>query len=300
MSAPVSPVTEDYIHQISPAESRHIERFLRLAGLATALFVLLVGVAMATANRWLVFVSLESERRFMVPYVEFASKHFTVRAEAAPESRAFTDRLVKNLAATLSLPEGFSLEVHLLDTSASNAFATLGGHIFVTRGLLNSLATENSLAMVLAHEIAHITNRDPITGAGRALLFNLLFYLATGQSSAESVSRIGAEVALNTFSRSQEKAADLEALRTLHRAYGHAAGATTFFEQYRDLIAKGGEGDETGKLGDYPELIASHPDLNSRIDSIKAEIARNHWRTGEAIPYPEALARELTEAFRQP
>ncbi|WP_010257095.1 M48 family metalloprotease [Treponema primitia] len=46
--------------------------------------------------------------------------------------------------------------VSILDSPDLNAFATTGGHIFVCRGLLEAVSSEDALAAVLAHEIAHI------------------------------------------------------------------------------------------------------------------------------------------------
>ena len=56
-----------------------------------------------------------------------------------------------------SLFNGYYLAI--LDTGEINAFATSGGHIFVTRGLINVARTEDALAGVIAHEIAHIQLR---------------------------------------------------------------------------------------------------------------------------------------------
>ena len=47
----------------------------------------------------------------------------------------------------------------MLDTDAVNAFATPGGFIFVTRGLLENLKTEAELAGVLGHEVGHVAGR---------------------------------------------------------------------------------------------------------------------------------------------
>jgi len=46
--------------------------------------------------------------------------------------------------------------VAMLDSNEINAFATSGGHIFVTRGLVNAAKSEDALAGVIAHEVAHI------------------------------------------------------------------------------------------------------------------------------------------------
>ena len=82
--------------------------------------------------------------------------------------------------------------MHYDDDADVNAFATLGGHIVVYPGLLEAVPDENALAMVLAHEIAHVRHRHPIVGLSRS-------------------------------------AADATALETLARAYGHVGGADRFF-----------------------------------------------------------------------
>ena len=93
---------------------------------------------------------------------------------AGIELQALADRL----SAHMSLPRDLRLTVHYQDDEAVNAFATLGGHIFVNRGLLQHLPSENALAMVMAHEIAHAANRDPAAAMGGALLL----FRRTGQS----------------------------------------------------------------------------------------------------------------------
>ena len=51
----------------------------------------------------------------------------------------------------------------ILNSSAINAFASPNGVIFVTTGLLDSLDNEDELAAVLAHEVAHINNKDGVS-----------------------------------------------------------------------------------------------------------------------------------------
>jgi predicted Zn-dependent protease len=52
--------------------------------------------------------------------------------------------------------------VMILDSPEMNAFATSGGHIFISRGLAEAVASEDMLAAVIAHEIAHIQLRHGI------------------------------------------------------------------------------------------------------------------------------------------
>ena len=52
--------------------------------------------------------------------------------------------------------------VVILDSNDINAFTTSGGHIFLTRGLVNIAKTEDALAAVIAHEVAHCQLRHSI------------------------------------------------------------------------------------------------------------------------------------------
>ena len=74
-----------------------------------------------------------------------------------PALTAYLNRICNALAVNSLRPEIFNgYRVAILDTDEINAFATPGGHIFLTRGLINSAASEDALAAVIAHEIAHI------------------------------------------------------------------------------------------------------------------------------------------------
>ena len=73
-----------------------------------------------------------------------------------------TEQALSQLLNKLIGEHALPVSVHYLaDEATPNAFATLGGHIFITRGLLENVQSENGLAMVLAHEYAHIELRHP-------------------------------------------------------------------------------------------------------------------------------------------
>ena len=78
-------------------------------------------------------------------------------------SRKLTDylnRICMAITINSSRPTLFSgYYVEILDTDEICAFASSGGHIFVSRGLIKSAASEDVLAAVIAHEVAHIQKR---------------------------------------------------------------------------------------------------------------------------------------------
>ncbi|MDR1105166.1 MAG: M48 family metalloprotease [Treponema sp.] len=131
-------------------------------------------------------------------------------------------------------PEIFNgYHVGILNTREVNAFATPGGHIFVTRGLLECAPSEDALAAVIAHEIAHIQihhaaaiikDQRLVTGlsqtASRAA--SIASRNADPQQRAALFSRSVAAMVTtlfkNGFSREQEFEADAEAVVLLRSA----------------------------------------------------------------------------------
>jgi len=175
---------------------------------------------------------------------------------------AYLQNLANQLATAQQLPEGMFITTHYIDTDTVNAFATLGGNIIIFRGLIEKLPNENALAMVMAHEIAHIKHRDPMVAAGRGLTVALALASLTGFGDGQVAQQLLNNVGLITtlsFNRNQEEKADAEALNTLLEYYGHAKGAEVLFEIL-----------ENEQAGSTPPLfLSTHPLNENRINTIK-------------------------------
>jgi len=79
---------------------------------------------------------------------------------ANPALTAYLNKIC--LAITINSPKptlfsGYWVEI--LDSDGIYAFATSGGHIFISRGLIDIAPSEDALAAVIAHEVAHIQLR---------------------------------------------------------------------------------------------------------------------------------------------
>jgi predicted Zn-dependent protease len=129
--------------------------------------------------------------------------------------------------------------VLILDSPEINAFATLGGHIFVTLGLVEAADSEDALAAVIAHEIAHIH-----LGHGAELIQNMRLTqeLSTAANRAEGIAARGASpearknlfagqvremvnaMVVNGYAQAQEFEADSRALAILAAAGYEPAG----------------------------------------------------------------------------
>ncbi len=82
----------------------------------------------------------------------------------APKTTAYLNKICGTIAMNSDTPYLYKgYYVGIIDTDEINAMATPGGHIFVSRGLIKSVDSEDALAAVLAHEIAHIQLKHSIT-----------------------------------------------------------------------------------------------------------------------------------------
>ena len=75
-----------------------------------------------------------------------------------PEVRNYVQDIVNRIVGTLP-PQPYKFRTSVLLEPSLNAFATPGGFVFVHTGLIQNLNHESELAGVLAHEIAHVTQR---------------------------------------------------------------------------------------------------------------------------------------------
>ena len=182
--------------------------------------------------------------------------------------------LGQRLAADAELPEDMQLQFHLVKADdLPNAFATLGGHIFVTTGLIRQIDSENALAMVIAHEIAHIRYRHPVRGMSSGLVIQFMLSLITGSQSTGLTTLVGQTglLTLFSFSRSMETDADRAALDTLYRHYGTLDGADVFFAMMLDRRQRPA----------WQAMFETHPDTGRRLALIRQAIAE---RTGDTTP----------------
>ena len=274
----------EYVHEISEEEAERIRRFGYQVAIGTALFVALIVVAIAFAPRWIKLIGHEAERDFVEPYVGWANEYLLDSSD--PVLQSYIEQLGDEVAANMDLPQGLDLQFYLIEGETVNAFTTLGGHIFVFEGLLFELDDENSLAMVLGHEIAHALNRDPLSMMSRGILLQVLVASLSGNGGIDpsTTSELGFDLMLNAYSREQEEAADELAVIALHRQYGHVGGATDLFETLKESY-----GDD-----EPPELLSSHPDTDDRIKSIRAIAKERGWGFEATNPYPDEVIEALS------
>lgn len=222
-------------------------------------FILTAGVfAIVIVSFYLLIVTVD----FFADKIPFAWEQ-SIPVDSLLESEtsevpAYLEGLTHQVAADMSLPEDMQVTLHYVNSDTVNAFATLGGHIVLHRGLLEKLRSEDELVMVIAHEIAHLKYRHPISSASHSLLAMMLLSLFT--SSADDILNrlMGTSglLALMKFSRDYEYNADAAAVDVLLHRYGHAQGAVALFDVFK--------AEHTG--GEPLEFLNTHPLTERRIN----------------------------------
>ena len=177
------------------------------------------------------------------------------------------------LAMSSDRPEIFAgYHFRVLDTDEINAFATPGGFVFVTRGMLRKVESEDQLAGVLAHELAHVCLKHGLKSIRSARLTQAFSILAVEAGKAYTQAELGqlteafegalndivGTLVVNGYGRGLEADADARAATFMKRA-GYNPGALAAF------IGKLGQGAPQQK-----GFAKTHPDSADRLKKLAA------------------------------
>lgn len=157
----------------------------------------------------------------------------------------------------------------ILDSPTVNAMAIPGGHIYVTRGMLAHLNNEDQLAVVLAHEIGHITARHAARRAwqqqlGQGLLLGGALLGQVFGLPAQQLLNLGgtaAQLIFLRYSREDELEADRLSVEYSALAGYDPVEATGFFRALSQIQEREGAG--------LPNFLSTHPNPGDRIQRIK-------------------------------
>jgi len=255
-------------------------------GVVVIIAVLVLGAAAGYLAK---YIPIEYEQK-MVDQIGLGSNPDTdfLNSDALSEEDQKIQQRLQSLAdkltAHMDLPEGADIKVHYSSSDTVNALATLGGNLVFFKGLLEKIETEEELAAVMAHEIAHVQHRHPIVALGKGVTLATLASVVSGASGSNAGQwLIGNTVNLSLlkFSRSQESQSDASAADALYKTYGHIQGARQLFKHFTEL-EQAQEVDLTGGL----EFFRSHPYSNQRWQDLEKLALKNQWPTqGELTPW---------------
>lgn len=165
--------------------------------------------------------------------------------------------------------------LYLIEDKLVNAIALPGRNIIVFSGLLKEVKTENELAFILAHELGHFANKDHLRGLGRGLVFFILSSALLGPDNSVSdfLGNFLTKVEMK-FSQTQEKNADIFALKLLNKKYGHVGAVTDFFKKIK----------EKEKIPKFFYFFATHPHPQKRINILEEKIKEKGYSVKPAKP----------------
>ena len=176
------------------------------------------------------------------------------------------EKLARNSSRT-NIPYTFQV----VDDKSINAFATMGGFVYVNTGLIATAENESELASVIGHEIAHVAARHSIKQMREQAI-------AQGALSVAGLDRniavqLGVELAFNLpHSRGDELEADELGLANLKKAGYATSGMITFFEK---LLEKSGSSP--------PSFLSTHPATSARIRRLQAMIDPKTSKVGHGL-----------------
>jgi len=187
------------------------------------------------------------------------------------------DAYVRGVVARISTarpPGSTPLRVHVVEDANVNAFTPGGGHVFFNAGLVAVMENEAQFATVAAHEIAHIDRGHVRAGMATRQGVRLGAALAAIAGAAAGVDPnvvelgvgIGANLSLNSFTRTQETDADNVGVGYLAAAGYNAIEGAKSFEVLRRLY-----GDQSGPAAVF---FASHPASSDRQANLTVRARR--------------------------
>lgn len=251
-------------------------------------------------RRWLLFIILLS---FLLPLngyglsVEEEKKYgkevYLQIAQSVPVNndiyisfylRTVTDRL--EAATNLDMPIFFTV----IDSISLDAFATIGGYVFITTGLVAMTDSEEELAGVLAHEFAHISKRhvskaiekNKISNWGTlaTLLAAAIIPSPIAKSAIMATGLAGAQQVAISYTRENEEEADKVGATNADKAGYGGLGTAEFLKKLR----------ATSDNRQVPRYLLTHPYHSERIVKIEQDWRGSKCRLDTSF-YPYLVAR---------
>lgn len=250
-----------------PQDVNNLREFRALLGyllVTVAIAWLLIEGLIWTAPR---IISLERERQWLADLgkVLVSDKH----SRQDKKMQALADALAEHM----QLPKN-SVSVYIGSETIPNAFATFGGNVLIYQGLLDKLEYEESVAAVLAHEIAHIKHRDPLRAMSRGLFYTVI----AASFGSEAHLELLANLEGMRYSRALERAADEAAMHALAAHYGHIGGIENLFTTINAIERQMKNGTDSDLSLTW---LKTHPDTESRLAELRGLAVKYHYRRAD-------------------
>ncbi len=167
-------------------------------------------------------------------------------------------------------------EIEVFDNEMVNAFAMAGGKIGVFNGIFAVATTQDELASVIGHEVAHVTEEHSLERANQELITGNIVNIgsaAVGGNMGQMIA-MGADLGIFLpYGRAQESEADVVGLEYMAGAGFDPRASVQLWKNMEDKAS-----------GGPPEFLSTHPSAENRIGDLIGELP-------ETLPlYNEAIA----------
>ncbi len=186
--------------------------------------------------------------------------------------KAKVDRVMRifNKLAPQYNTHGMGLRCTVLHDSTINAFAIPGGNVYVYSGIVDFLQSDDELAAVIAHELAHVERRHSLKNyRASAALTALLQKAVKNQKNKDLWCAVLSSLTLMKFSQKQEDEADDVGQYRLAAAGFDPHGQIHVWERFLQKF-----GDSKG----IEKFLSSHPSHKARIENAKKNLAKMNYQ----------------------
>ena len=192
------------------------------------------------------------------------------------------------LEAAADLP--FRIKLSIIESPVLDAFATVGGYVFMTTGILEQADDEEEIAGVLGHEFSHVGRRHVAKSVEKekfinwgmlgALLLGLLIPSAAGKAAVMTGGVGAGQTMALKYTREMEAEADRFGVITCEKAGYNGAGSAEFLKK----IAA------TGLDKMIPQYLLTHPYSEDRVMTIR-QLAKPMKTRVDVSLFPFVVAR---------
>ena len=198
---------------------------------------------------------------------ENIEKEFELVSDPAQTARL--SMILERLTNMLDI--NYPWQVKIIRREELNAFCLPGGYIYFFSGLINKLRSDSEIAAVMAHEIAHITERHGMKQSAsnsKLTVASLALILATGGAAAPAIAAQLAHVAImNSYSLEYEQEADIIGMKMLIDAGYTPSAVVTVMETFMAEEIK-------TPIYNYG-IFMSHPESRKRVEYLAKYLRDN-------------------------
>jgi predicted Zn-dependent protease len=191
------------------------------------------------------------------------SKSYTIVSDSTLNAQFY--QIVKPIVNVVN-DTAFKFSFYIISDTTVNAFALPGGKVVVNSGLILKSDSWSEIQGVMAHEIAHVTQRHHVRGVinNQGLFFIISSFLGGYSGLIDIVTSYGSKLESLMYSRKFEFEADNTGFKYMNEAGLNPSGMTTFFKKLM-------EENKSDSTSGFVHMLSTHPATADRINNLELQ-----------------------------